>query len=103
MKCLPQKHISRAQGVVLHDWHAEILAIRSFNRFILEECQALADFDKTSSEYIHLRDESRKSESQFQPFALNDDIDIYMYCSEAPCAYLFSSFQKLVESPLMTL
>jgi tRNA-specific adenosine deaminase 1 len=89
MKCLPQKHISRAQGVVLHDWHAEILAIRSFNRFILEECQTLAGSDKASSEYIYFRHESEKSESQCQPFALKSDVNIYMYCSEAPCMYLF--------------
>ncbi|EPE26452.1 adenosine-deaminase-containing protein [Glarea lozoyensis ATCC 20868] len=85
MKCLPQKLIPRAQGVTLHDWHAEIFAIRSFNRFILEECQVLVTSDKKSSEYVRRRDELEKSETHAQPFALNDGVNIYMYCSEAPC------------------
>jgi len=85
MKCLPQNKIAQAKGVVLHDWHAEILAIRSFNRFLLDECHALALSKSTSSEYIHLRSEDERTESHFQPFALNDGINLHMYCSEAPC------------------
>lgn len=85
MKCLPQSKIPRAQGVVLHDWHAEILAIRSFNRFLLEECYALALSEKQSSEYVRLRSSEERTEEDFQPFALKDDIDLHMYCSEAPC------------------
>ncbi|KAF4629033.1 hypothetical protein G7Y89_g9115 [Cudoniella acicularis] len=85
MKCLPQKSISKAQGVVLHDWHAEILAIRSFNRFLLEECYALAVSKKKSSEYVRVREEHERTASHFQPFALNDGIHLHMYSSEAPC------------------
>jgi tRNA-specific adenosine deaminase 1 len=86
MKCLPQDKISRAQGVVLHDWHAEVLAIRSFNRFLLDECHALL-LQKKSSEYIRLRSEDERTGSHFQPFALNDGINLHMYCSEAPCTF----------------
>jgi len=85
MKCLPQKSIPQARGVVLHDWHAEILAIRSFNLFLLEECHSLAVSKKKSSEYVRVRDEHERTESHFQPFALNEDINLHMYCSEAPC------------------
>jgi tRNA-specific adenosine deaminase 1 len=85
MKCLPQNKISQAQGVVLHDWHAEILAIRSFNRFLLEECHALAVSEKQSSEYIRRRSQDERTEAHFQPFALNNGINLHMYCSEAPC------------------
>jgi tRNA-specific adenosine deaminase 1 len=85
MKCLPQKSISQAQGVVLHDWHAEILAIRSFNHFLLEECHALAISKKKSSDFVRFRNEHERTESHFQPFALNDGITLHMYCSEAPC------------------
>lgn len=86
MKCLPQKSIARAQGVVLHDWHAEILAIRSFNRFLLEECYALASSPGArSSEYVRLRHRDERSEKDFQPFALVEGISLHMYCSEAPC------------------
>jgi tRNA-specific adenosine deaminase 1 len=91
MKCLPQKSISQAQGVVLHDWHAEILAIRTFNHFLLEECHALALSKKSSSEYVRFRDEHERTDSHFQPFALNDGINLHMYCSEAPCMSKFLS------------
>lgn len=87
MKCLPQKSIARAQGVVLHDWHAEVLAIRSFNRFLLEECFALATKAKISSDYVHWRDEHEMTTSHFQPFALNEGLKLHMYCSEAPCMF----------------
>jgi len=85
MKCLPQKSVPQAQGVVLHDWHAEVLAIRSFNRFLLEECHSLALSKKKSSEFVRVRDEYERTDSHFQPFALKDGINLHMYCSEAPC------------------
>lgn len=88
MKCLPQNRIAQAQGTVLHDWHAEILAIRSFNRFLLDECYALASCQKQTSEFIRLRSPDERTESHFQPFALNDGINLHMYCSEAPCTYI---------------
>lgn len=85
MKCLPQNKVSQAQGVVLHDWHAEILAIRAFNRFLLDECHALASSEKTTSELVRVRSQDERADANFQPFALNDGIRLYMYCSEAPC------------------
>ncbi|PBP20962.1 adenosine-deaminase domain-containing protein [Diplocarpon rosae] len=85
MKCLPQSKIGQAQGVVLHDWHAEILAIRSFNRFLLEECHALASSENNVSEYIRLRNPDERTEVHFQPFALKEGITFHLYCSEAPC------------------
>jgi tRNA-specific adenosine deaminase 1 len=85
MKCLPQNKISQAQGVTLHDWHAEVLAIRLLNRFLLEECHALAVDGTTSSEFVRWRRQDEKTESHFQPFALKEDVDLHMYCSEAPC------------------
>ena len=85
MKCLPRNKLAQAQGIVLHDWHAEILAIRSFNRFLLEECYTLAAYSGSSSDYLHIRSAEERTESHFQPFALNDGISLHMYCSEAPC------------------
>lgn len=85
MKCLPQNKIAQAQGVTLHDWHAEILAIRSFNRFLLEECYALTISEKSSSDYIRVRTADERTETCFQPFALHEGINLHMYCSEAPC------------------
>jgi len=85
MKCLPHNKISTAQGIVLHDWHAEILAIRSFNRFLLEQCLVLVSSPDIGSEYIRFRRQDETTETDFQPFVLKDGIELHMYCSEAPC------------------
>ncbi|KAJ4321078.1 hypothetical protein N0V84_005547 [Fusarium piperis] len=45
MKCLPASKVAESNGVGIHDWHAEILAIRTFNRFLLDECKKLLDGD----------------------------------------------------------
>lgn len=98
MKCLPQSKIPSAQGNVLHDWHAEILAIRAFNRFLVDECADLARQGlggRDESAWVKWRknlDEEENTEEeegvgcwQDQPFALRDGVGIHMYCSEAPC------------------
>ncbi|PGH17357.1 hypothetical protein AJ79_01241 [Helicocarpus griseus UAMH5409] len=40
-KCLSSSQIPQCQGVVLHDSHAEILAIRAFNHWLLGECKLM--------------------------------------------------------------
>ncbi len=91
MKCLPRAKIPQAAGCVLHDWHAEIIAMRAFNRFLLEECLLLAQNpgELESSCLIRPRDFAEISETSetggFQPFTIRENVKIYMYCSEAPC------------------
>ncbi|KAI0162035.1 adenosine deaminase/editase [Xylariaceae sp. FL1272] len=98
MKCLPSSKLSQAQGNVLHDWHAEILCIRAFNRFVLDECHALASGLKTLSDFIRRQSSSElpsAPESKHKcyenglwdshPFAWREDVILHMYCSEAPC------------------
>ncbi len=109
MKCLPGSQLPRARGNVLHDWHAEVLAIRAFNRFLLEECRHLAlGGPGMSSPFLRRRTagEIRRSggsgrgDSEImtttttaddeggwhaQPFAWREDVALHMYCSEAPC------------------
>ncbi|KAL5906528.1 hypothetical protein ACKVV1_010931 [Pyricularia oryzae] len=94
MKCLPANKMSQANGVILHDWHAEILALRAFNHFVLEECRAVA-LGKRPSEYIRPRSDKELEEAEAaevqglgwnrQPYAWRDDVSLYMYCSESPC------------------
>ena len=86
VKCLPASDIPSAKGNILHDWHAEVLAIRAFNRFLIQECHDLAANVKKQSNVIKWREQSaRTSEAGLQPFAIRGGIRIYMYCSEAPC------------------
>jgi tRNA-specific adenosine deaminase 1 len=85
MKCLPQKSIPQAQGIVIHDWHAEILALRTFNEFLLQECRGLINHGEAQSRYLRRRSTAEITDDTPQPFALRDDIELHMYCSEAPC------------------
>ena len=86
MKCLPVAKVPQASGFVLHDWHAEILALRAFNQFLLHECLKLAKSPSSTSSVVRRREvlELRGCRSP-QPFALCEDVKIYMYCSEVPC------------------
>ena len=86
MKCLPVHQVSQAKGLVLHDWHAEILAIRGFNHFLIQECHDLARSNSSASRYIQRHESSEASAlSGRQPFIIREDVKIHMYCSEAPC------------------
>ncbi|KAF2020612.1 hypothetical protein BU24DRAFT_3956 [Aaosphaeria arxii CBS 175.79] len=85
MKCLPTSKLSQARGNVLHDWHAEIVALRAFNRFLLDECLSLVRPPHTPSRFIVQINETSRTDTEFQPFKIRDDVQIHMYCSEAPC------------------
>ncbi|KAI0204112.1 adenosine deaminase/editase [Astrocystis sublimbata] len=102
MKCLPSSKIQEAQGNVLHDWHAEVLAIRAFNCFVLDECRGLVSGSRTASKFIRHRFISENTDGNDngdgyvdvdvnmnhwhgQPFTWRDDVLLHMYCSEAPC------------------
>ena len=81
MKCLPASKLPEANGIAIHDWHAEILAIRAFNVFLLHECRRLA----RGEESVYLLRRPPSAPGQFQPFIWNPEFTIHMYCSEAPC------------------
>ena len=88
MKCLPanQKALLDS-GTVLHDWHAEILAIRAFNHFLLQEAYSLASSPTHISCVLRRKnaEESDPPSSISQPYTIHEDLKIMMYCSEAPC------------------
>ncbi|OOQ83793.1 putative tRNA-specific adenosine deaminase [Penicillium brasilianum] len=104
-KCLPASHIPRCQGLVLHDCHAEILAIRAFNYWLLNECHALSieesneainSDDIIDAEHSHVSKSPfirRRKQTQprtdagvnWPPFEIQPDVKFYMYCTCAPC------------------
>lgn len=90
MKCLPASKVAESNGVGIHDWHAEILAIRTFNRFLLDECKRLVDDgDDGSSILCRIqRATSNEGDVLLKPFGIRDDVKLHMYCSEAPCKSL---------------
>ena len=85
-KCLPASSVAKANGKVIYDWHAEILAIRAFNHQLLLEASALARLPGTESTILRRRTADEMCEAQgMQPFDIHDHVKIWMYCSEAPC------------------
>jgi tRNA-specific adenosine deaminase 1 len=93
MKCLPASKVAQANGNVLHDWHAEVLAIRGFNSWILEECALLAQsggegdgqWVEWSGRDTHEAQQLDPESSSAPPFKLKPDVQIHMFCSQAPC------------------
>ncbi|KAK0729974.1 adenosine-deaminase [Lasiosphaeris hirsuta] len=93
MKCLPASKLPQANGMAIHDWHAEVLALRTFNQFVLQECHRLtcggqSEFlrRRTDLELApHKENNSRDTPWNGQPFAWREDVTLHMYCSEAPC------------------
>ncbi|KAH7185557.1 adenosine deaminase/editase [Fusarium flagelliforme] len=85
MKCLPVSKIAQSNGVGIHDWHAEVLAIRTFNRFLLDECHGLLDRDNGESILRRKRGISDSDGVSLQLFEIQEDVRLHMYCSEAPC------------------
>lgn len=73
---------------MLHDSHAEVLAIRGFNRFLVDECAELAKRGFRHREeqgWMRWRRRGVAHEEGQIPFELREDVSIHMYCSEAPC------------------
>ena len=68
------------------DWiqHAEILAIRAFNHFLIDECRLLLSGGGVSN-LLRQREPGEITSLEYQPFTIKDDVEIHMYCSEAPC------------------
>ncbi|KAL0937999.1 tRNA-specific adenosine deaminase [Colletotrichum truncatum] len=84
MKCLPASKLPLAKGSALHDWHAEVLAMRAFNRHLLDECRRQLGNDSPSA-LIRRREPHELTPDAPQPFAVKDNVRLHMYCSEAPC------------------
>jgi len=109
MKCLPESRLDSAKGNVLHDSHAEILAIRAFNRFLLDHCAGIIGGSQTShqSTFLELVSDNNLTTAPGEsipviypphatttaavlphrryPFQIKESVRIHMYCSEAPC------------------
>ncbi|KAJ5656729.1 hypothetical protein N7507_008679 [Penicillium longicatenatum] len=96
-KCLSASHIPRCRGLVLHDCHAEILAIRAFNYWLLTECHDLITEEKLENTKPSLSPIIRRrafpndcsgtsnSSIDWPPFEIRPDVKLYMYCTCAPC------------------
>jgi len=106
-KCLSASHIPRCRGLVLHDCHAEILALRAFNYWLLTECHGFLaeELDHSTTSHKSTGSENRSNSTSpfirrrtrleherhapasidWPPFELQPDVKFYMYCTCAPC------------------
>lgn len=78
VKALPNRFREFSEGTMVHDLHAEILAIRLFNWFLLDECSKLVDKDVAHVSKIIERNKC----SQFK---LKDGIKLALLVTEPPC------------------
>ncbi|KAF2125726.1 hypothetical protein P153DRAFT_91951 [Dothidotthia symphoricarpi CBS 119687] len=85
MKCLPSNKLHLAQGSILHDWHAEVVAVRAFNRFLLDQCLLISTPPYPSSDFLRRLSNDEQSGFEQQPFTIREHVQVHMYCSEAPC------------------
>lgn len=105
MKCLPHAKVKTAKGNILHDSHAEVLAIRGFNRWLVDECAELARKGFwEEGQWVRWRRADAQREDHLNegtgqdkgrgdgagrvddpPFELHPDVRLHMYCSDAPC------------------
>ncbi|PHH63555.1 hypothetical protein CDD81_5742 [Ophiocordyceps australis] len=84
MKCLPASKLAMANGNILHDWHAEVLAIRALNRLLLDECDRVRRGVKGAG-LVEWCENAGCQQSCHRPFKIKPGIRLHMYCSEAPC------------------
>lgn len=79
-KSLPVSALTWCEGLVLHDCHAEILAIRGFNQWLLREIEHMLRHSEYVSPWL-----AHNFNTKEPPFHLKRSVEILMYASEAPC------------------
>ncbi|KAK6361708.1 hypothetical protein TWF730_005422 [Orbilia blumenaviensis] len=109
-KCLPATTLSVAGGLILHDSHSEILALRGLNRFLLEEARHMLIDPHYRSRYLvrnrnhdYIKENttgdgsscanggsidggiSGGSSDNEPPFALHPATSIHLFSTEPPC------------------
>lgn len=107
MKCLPASKLPEADGNGLHDWHAEILALRAFNRLLLDQCRSLAEGGVPVAQVVEWAREEALGEEALgeeralpsRPFRVKKGVRLHMYCSEAPCMCRHPSTRECIVFP----
>ncbi|KIW25096.1 uncharacterized protein PV07_10762 [Cladophialophora immunda] len=95
-KCLSTSALPRCKGLVVHDSHAEILALRGFNRWLLSEIEAILRDPTYTSPYLELTPRDDAGWRRGFPFRLRDHVTIHFFTTEAPCGD--ASMEILMES-----
>ncbi|CCH61085.1 hypothetical protein TBLA_0E00230 [Henningerozyma blattae CBS 6284] len=80
VKATPDSELKRSQGSIVHDCHAEILAIRGFNTTLLREIENKEIDDTNSCDLIY-----KVENSKCKKYSWNDEYDLGLYISKLPC------------------
>ena len=88
-KCLPESALPKCQGTVLHDCHAEVIAYRGFNRWVLNELENILSDPHYQSKYIQAS--SISSQHVFKA-----SVTLHFFTTEAPCGD--ASMELLIQS-----
>ena len=83
VKSTPNDELKRSNGRILHDCHAEILALRGFNMVLLKQIQMLVD-----PKAAVVPDLVSPSSDEDGKFKLGDDWSFALYISRIPCGCL---------------
>ncbi|KAJ9608414.1 hypothetical protein H2200_007402 [Cladophialophora chaetospira] len=102
-KCLSASAIPKCKGLVLHDCHAEVLALRGFNYWLLSEVQQILGSQTHQSPYLEFiqgetanTDEENSRLPTGPPLKIKDNISIHFFTTQAPCGD--ASMEILTES-----
>lgn len=78
VKALPDAFLNRSCGRMVHDCHAEILALRAFNAVILDQIAYLNSNSESEADLV-------ERTPQRQIFNLKDKWNLALYISTLPC------------------
>ncbi|KAF3918998.1 hypothetical protein ABW20_dc0109846 [Dactylellina cionopaga] len=82
-KCLPAHLLPKCSGLVLHDSHSEILALRGLNRLLLQEAHRTLTHPTYASPFL-IRNRGGEGGRE-HPFRIDPSTTIHLFSTEAPC------------------
>lgn len=84
-KSLPVSALPKCKGLVLHDCHAEILALRGLNHWLLTEIGRLLSDEEYRSQWLELSSSTESESTSPPPFRFRQGVEISLFSTEAPC------------------
>lgn len=75
VKCVPDNKLQNSNGKIIHDMHAEILSMRAFSWYIMDEIEKVKGGE--TSDLVKI--------DSLGGYRLEDEVKIALYVSELPC------------------
>ncbi|KAK6502966.1 hypothetical protein TWF481_008002 [Arthrobotrys musiformis] len=80
-KCIPTTTLPKSTGLILHDSHSEILALRALNHFLLQDARRILTDPEYTSPYLIYNNNNTNN----PPFTINQSLKIHLFSTEPPC------------------